>query len=338
MDAYERVAVQLTERDLELVDAVQVNPRAGWSSIAEPLGFSAVTAARRWAALAAEGAVWTGAVMGPLLFRGAVLEFACRPGSIDPLVDALNALPDVLTVGRTVGEFDVYALTAAPTTQALIDSLSGRFAGLPADRLRARAYTRVHGGPQWRLNVLNPAQTAQVRAPGRPQREVAGLTPADRALFFALAHDARRSYADLADDLAVPPQVVRRRLELLRRSGWLSLRADLARPLAGWPLAALVWLTVPHAARARLAHDLGTRAAVRFCASTVSPANLMAIVNLRAPEELDDVLGAWSADLPSVDVCEYRLILRLHKVNGHILDPGGRSVRMVPVDPWATEA
>jgi hypothetical protein len=64
----------------------------------------------------------------------------------------------------------------------------------------------------------------------------------------------------------------------------------------------------------------------------------MAIVNLRAPKELDDVLGAWSADLPSVDVCEYRLILRLHKVNGHILDPGGRSVRMVPVDPWATEA
>ncbi len=326
--------MQLTERDLELVDAVQVNPRAGWSAIAGPLGFSAVTAARRWAALAAGGAVWTGAVMGPLLFRGAVVEFACRPGAIAPLIDALNAMPDVLTVGRTVGEFDVYALTAAPTTPALIDSLSGRFAGLPADRLRARPYTRVHGGPQWRLNVLNPTQSAQVRAPGRPAGEIAGLTAADRALFFALAHDARRSYADLADDLSVPPQVIRRRLDLLRRSGWVSLRADLARPLAGWPLAALVWLSVPHAARPQLAHDLGARAAVRFCASTVSPANLVAIVNLRAPEELDDVLIALAADLPSVVVCEYRLILRLHKVNGHILDTEGRSVRVVPVDPW----
>ena len=329
--------MELTERDLELVDAVQVNPRAGWSAIAEPLGFSAVTAARRWAALAAAGAVWTGAVMGPLLFRGAVLEFACRPGSVDALVDALNAMPDVLTVGRTAGEFDVYALTAAPTTQALIDSLSGRFAALPAERLRARPYTRVHGGPQWRLNVLNPAQSAQVRAPGRPKREIAGLTSDDRALFFALAHDARRSYADLGDDLSVPPQVVRRRLDLLLRSGWVSLRADLARPLAGWPLAALVWLAVPHATRSQVAHDLGTLAAIRFCASTVSPANLVAIVNLRAPEELDDVLIALSSELPSVAVSEYRLILRLHKVNGHILDVDGRSVRLIPVDPWAVE-
>ncbi|WP_410595659.1 Lrp/AsnC family transcriptional regulator [Amycolatopsis sp. lyj-23] len=329
--------MQLTERDLELVDAVQVNPRAGWSSIAEPLGFSAVTAARRWAALAAEGAVWTGAVMGPLLFRGAVLEFACHPGSIDPLIDALNAMPDVLTVGRTAGEFDVYALTAAPTTRALINSLSGRFAELPAERLRARAYTRVHGGPQWRLNVLNPTQSAQVRASGQSRRDVTELTAADRALYFALAHDARRSYANLADDLSTPPQVVRRRLELLRGSGWLSLRADLARPLAGWPLAALVWLAVPHPARSQVARDLGARAAIRFCASTVSRANLVAIVNLRAPEELDELLGALSADLPSLVVCEYRLILRLHKVNGHILDVEGRSVRLVPVDPWTTQ-
>ncbi|WP_410567313.1 winged helix-turn-helix transcriptional regulator [Amycolatopsis sp. cmx-4-61] len=329
--------MQLTERDLELVDAVQINPRAGWSAIARPLGISAVTAARRWAALVAEGAVWTGAVMGPLLFRGAVLEFACRPAAVDSLVDALNAMPDVLTVGRTVGEFDVYALTAAPTTQTLISSLSTRFAGLPAERLRARAYTRVHGGPQWRLNVLNPAQSAQVRDPARPRHEAAGFAPADRDLFFALAQDARRSYADLSQELSAPPQVVRRRLERLRRAGWVSLRADLARPLAGWPLAALLWLEVPHADRPRLAHELGTRAAVRFCASTVAPANLVAIVNLRAPEELDEVLTALAADLPSVAVREHRLVLRLHKVNGHILDPEGRSVRVVPVDPWIAE-
>jgi len=263
--------VRLTERDLELVDAVQVNPRAGWSAIARPLGFSAVTAARRWAALAAEGAVWTGAVMGPVLFRGAVLEFACRPAAVDLLIDALNAMPDVLTVGRTVGEFDVYALTAAPTTQALISSLSTRFAGVPAERLRARAYTRVHGGPQWRLNVLNPAQSAQVRDPGRPRREGAEFAPADRRPFFALAH------------------------------------------------------------------ELATRAAVRFCASTVAPANLVAIVNLRTPEELDETLTGLAADLPSVRVREYRLVLRLHKVNGHILDADGRSVRVEPVDPWTAE-
>ncbi len=146
----------MTERDLELVDAVQANPRAAWSAIAEPLGFSAVTAARRWAALAAEGAVWTGAVMGPVLFRGAVVELACRPDAVADLVNALAAMPDVLTVGRTAGESDVYALTAAPTAQALIDSLGERFAGLAAERMRALAYTRVHGGPQWRLNVLNP--------------------------------------------------------------------------------------------------------------------------------------------------------------------------------------
>lgn len=329
--------VSLSETDLALVDAVQVNPRASWSVIGATLGISGVTAGRRWRTLAARGLVWTGSVMGPRLFRGGVLEVSCRPGTAEAVLSVLVEMPGVFTVARTTGDHDLYALTVAPSVAALARSLLDTAGRLDAARVSTHVYTRIYGGPHWRLGVLNRDQTAQVSDDAlRPLRRVE-VDAIDRRLFRSLGHDARRPFSELAAELDVAPQVVRRRMARLRRGGYLALRADLARPLAGWPVSALLWLTVPIAELDAVGRSLGGWAETRFAAATTSIANLLLIVNLRDPEDVHTVRLRLAREHPGADVLDQRLVLRMAKINGHVLDEAGRSVRVVPVDPWVGE-
>ncbi|WP_410557592.1 AsnC family protein [Arthrobacter globiformis] len=45
----------ISELDLEIVNALQINPRAEWSRVADALGLSGPTVARRWNALSGHG-------------------------------------------------------------------------------------------------------------------------------------------------------------------------------------------------------------------------------------------------------------------------------------------
>jgi DNA-binding Lrp family transcriptional regulator len=328
----------VTEGDLELVDALQINPTASWTKIGAILGISALTAARRWRKLEEAGIAWTGATMGPELFRGAFVELACHPGTVDAVIAVLNEMPDVITVGRTVGDFDLYVITVAPTVAALTALLWQRLDTLDVARRRAHVYPLVYGGPNWRLTVLNRGQTNEIREPG------SGLLPsttstveADRQLFLALAQDARRAYIDLADEFGSTPHAVRRQVQRMRRRGHLAFRADIARPLAGWPVAALLRLSVPDEDVDEVGRDLGGWPETRFCAPLVAAANLVLVVNLRAPEQAGQMIAQLRARHPAVRVVDRSLVLRLAKVHGRILDDRGRSIRMVPVNPWGAD-
>ena len=327
----------LTETDLALVDAVQVNPRASWSKIGATLDVSAMTVSRHWARLTAERVVWSGSTMGPRLFRGTILELSCVSGTADDVIEQLCAMPHVFTVARTTGDYDLYALTVAPTSAAVVGSLLGQLDRVQVRARRSTVYTRVYGGPHWRLSVLDPAQSESMRPDAeRPLRHIA-VDPSDRALFVALAADARRSFTDLAEELGDTPQGVRRRLDRMRRSGLCALRADMARPLAGWPLAALIWAKAPHEHLDSIARHVGTWTAIRFCAAVVHGSNLMLVVNLRAPEQLAEIEARLLAVHPDLSISDQRLVLRMCKVNGHLLDAEGRTRGVVPVDPWAIE-
>jgi DNA-binding Lrp family transcriptional regulator len=327
----------LTEADLALVDAVQISPRASWAVIGRALDVSPVTAARHWKSLTASGAAWTTATMGPDWAQGAFVELSCPPRGVEETVRLLCEMPEVLTVGRTTGDFDLYVITVSPTVAALRSFLFERLAVLDVRHARSHVYTQIFGGPMWRLRVLNRTTADEVRQePPSPLRPTP-VEPEDRRLFLALGADARRSYADLADEFATTPQAVRRQLDRMRRRGQIAFRADMARPLAGYPLAALLWLKVPDALVEGVGRDLVRWAEIRFCAPVVSESNLVLVVNLRSPEHLTVFTTKLAATHPGVTVTEKRLVLRLEKVHGHVLDEEGRSRRVVPVDPWFAE-
>ncbi len=328
----------LSELDLALVNAVQVEPRAPWPVIGSSLGISAATAARRWEALKAARTAWTGSTMGPLLQMGAVVELRCRTGTVEAVAAALTSMPSVLTVGRTLGSFDLYALTVSPTPSALSAVAAGPISALDVLEARVHPYYRIFGGARWTLGILNRSQVAEIV---EPRERVLTSSPAsdlEKRLFLALGGDGRRSSADLAAELDVPAWTVRRQLALMRRRGLLEVRTDMARGLGGWPFAGLLWLRVPDEDTEGTGRELGTWPEIRFAAPVVSASNLFVVVNIRSPGELQTIASRMRARHRTLRIDDRRLVTRLIKVHGHLLDEEGRSLSMVTVDPWAGES
>ncbi|MDT0261023.1 Lrp/AsnC family transcriptional regulator [Jatrophihabitans lederbergiae] len=281
----------ITENDLALVDALQVNARASWTSIGEALQLSPHTLARRWSYLKAHGLAWTEAMPGSAAFKGVFLEVVCKRGELATTRDALHRVPQVMTVGRVLGDYDLYALAVAPDHHALSRLMTQHIDPLDVVHVRSHAYTEVYGGPSWRLTILNQSQVATLRERSSRPLRVAAISPEDEALFSALGGDARRGFAHLARDLAVPPQSVRRRMERMMRRELLAFRAEVARPKAGWPLAAVVRLQVADESLREIGAGLGEWPETRFAAATIGDTNLVWIVNLREPDHLEVLLS-----------------------------------------------
>ncbi|GAA3813083.1 hypothetical protein GCM10022226_37270 [Sphaerisporangium flaviroseum] len=229
-------AQMFDEVDLALTDALQLNPRVSWTTLARALELSPITLARRWQALVDARSAWTSVTLGGSSFRGAIVEVACAPGTVAKVASTFAELPNVITVNVTIGEYDIVALVVAPTLGAISSVL---LSGLPitpeVTRVRSHVFSRVFGGPQWRIGVLNRTQSDQVRSElGPPPKEFRPFSAADRELFLALGTDGRLSYTDLAEELRTSPQVVKRRLDRLQRRGEIAFRCDVARPLASW--------------------------------------------------------------------------------------------------------
>lgn len=72
-----------------------------------------------------------------------------------------------------------------------------------------------------------------------------------------------------------------------------------------------------------------------MCAAVASPTNLAAILNLRSFEHLEEILIRIATSLPGVTVTERRLVLRQVKIYGRLVDEDGRSIGVIPPDPWA---
>lgn len=327
----------LDETDLALVDALQLNPRASWSSLAGALELAPITLARRWERLVESGSAWVTVALSNRRMRGAVLEMSCRPGTARAVALALAEQPYVSTVGVTTGRFQVFALALAPTLPAIAEVLVHSLP-VPEDvtALHSYLYSGLFGGVVWRLGVINRVLAEQVREPvAPPPASIRPFGEGDRRLFLALGHDGRRSFNDLADELGTSPQAVRRRLDRLRRHGDITFRCDVARPLTGWGSMAFLWVAVPDDDLPTVGRALGAMPETRHCSAVPGPANLALVVSLRSLEHLDEVLTRIVRAHPTAAVVDRRVVLQQVKVHGRIVDEQGRSVRVVPVDPWA---
>jgi DNA-binding Lrp family transcriptional regulator len=326
----------ISELDLAIVDALQVNPRASWAVIGETLEVAPLTVSRRWSALTKRGLAWTEATMGPEAFRGLFLEIRCHGPQLQSTIEALHALPQVITVGRLLGDSDLYAIAVAPDDDALQDLVNRYVDQLDVKRVRAHVFTEVYGGPTWRLKVLNERQADALRGDAQRPIRPAPVSESDRALFSLLNQDGRASFADLSRKLDVPAHNVRASIERMRRRGLMTFRADVARPLAGWPTAALVRLLVPDEGSYEVGSELARRPQTRFVAATVGASNLVWVMNLRAAAELELLLAELRTQSKyPIRVLERSIVLTISKLHGRILDRDGRAVGHVPVDPWA---
>ncbi|MEU1204609.1 Lrp/AsnC family transcriptional regulator [Nocardia sp. NPDC005825] len=335
---------RFTEADLALIEALQAAPRASWSQIGHALRLDATTVARRWERLRAAGLAWTTAYYSARTMSVAFVEVRCRPQALEAVSATAAGLPWVFTVDETAGDFDLLLSVASTDLTTLGRWIRRDIGGI--DGVRS-ACTRIgitlySEGSDWRLRALEPARLAELSGPRPPRRHAYGTrrhelpSAQDQAMLAALGADGRVGYTALGAAAGISEHTARRRLHRMVHDGDITLRCDLAYPLAGLPTMIIYRMTVPHAELEHTGRNLARMNNIRLCASVSGPHNLMVQVLLHGLHGVDEFEGGLVRDFPSLRVEDRTVTLRAVKRLGWLLDDSGRAIRHVPLEPPQT--
>ena len=345
----------IDELDLALVDALRVDPRAPWSRLADPLGVDPATLSRRWARLTAAGDAWV--TCYPSTDRlgyglTALVEVECLADQVSALAARLAQDPQAATVEVVTGGADLLLTVGAIDPSGLTGYVLDRIGTLPGVlRTRTSLVERtVREGSRWHDGALDASQREAIAGrghvpggtPGGTADATAGKGRAadrqiteDRSLLMALGEDGRMPYAELAQRTGLPATTVRRRLAELRDSGRVVLRCDASPRLSGHPIGMHLWLELPADRLEPATAWFAGLPQTRMCGVTVGSTNLNVYLMARHLPELRRVEEEMTRRLPDIRVRERQLMLRTVKLVGRLLDPEGRAVGYVPLDPWS---
>ncbi|MEU6878721.1 Lrp/AsnC family transcriptional regulator [Streptomyces sp. NPDC046712] len=329
-----------SELDLALIDALQAAPRAPWSRIGRALGVDPTTAARRWERLRAGGLAWITAYGSAGTTAVAYVEVRCRPRRVEAVSAAAAALPWVFSVDETAGDFDLFLSVAAPDLPTLGRSVHRVIGGLRGVRsTRTRLSITLYGeGRDWRMRAMEPAERAALatspRTRGRTVHAVRAydrVSPEDRALLSALGADGRLGYTELGALTGLSEHTARRRLQRMTREGAITIRCDLAHPLAGLPTMVIYRACVPHAHLEATGNALARMEQVRMCVSVSGPHNLLVLVWLHGLDAIDPFEALLAERFPALEVKDRTVALHTPKRMGRLLDAQGRAIGRVPL-------
>lgn len=327
----------LTEADLALINALQLDPRAPWSRLAGPLEVDPATLSRRWARLRDSGSAWVTCYPGGAQAEYAafaLVQVACSPGSCEEVARVLALDHRVYSVEITAGGFGLLLTVAAldlPALGAYVLRRLGRLPGVTGSRthLVQRIYREAS---RWRMDALSQRQQ---RGLERATAERAGAGPAsvdEQRLVIALAADGRQSYARLGETLGRPESTVRRMLATALGSGRAVVRCETAHLMAGWRVTATLWLAVPPGELEQTAETLSAMREPRLVCSVSGEANLLVQVWLHSLSELSRFEAQFAEYRPTARVLERSVTFRWVKRMGRALDGMGRSRAYVPMD------
>jgi DNA-binding Lrp family transcriptional regulator len=311
--------------DRQIIQALQIDPRAGFNSVGEVLGVSEQTVARRYRRLRGDGLLRVIGLVDQRYIGQSewMVRVGCRPGGVAPLADALARRDDVSWVTLSAGGSEIVCNIRSRTAEQRDDLLLQR---LPATSqvLSVTVHAILHryiGGASTDWvgygATLTPDQIEALRLPisEAPAVSVA-LEPDDEPLLDALAADGRFSYAALATASGMTQGRVTRRLDALRRAGIIYFDVDLATQPMGFAASAYLWLTVEPACLVAAGEQVAAHQEVPFAAAITGPANLTATVVCRDTEDLYRYVTTKISAIPGVRQLEVSPILRRAKQAG----------------------
>ncbi|GAA2425688.1 Lrp/AsnC family transcriptional regulator [Streptomyces mauvecolor] len=311
--------------DRRLVHALQIDGRAPFSAIAEVLGVSDRTVARRYARLRSAGAVRVlGGVDSTVL--GAVMWFLrvrCAPTASLPVAEALARRPDTSWVSLHSGGTEI---TCVVRTESEADSEALLLAKLPrTPRVEGvTAHSVLHaffGGPDnlaGKFGALDAEEAERLRPPPLPHRPgPVRLDDGDRKLLALLATDGRAGFEQLAAATGWSATTVRRRMTELRAHGLLYLDVDVDLRMFGVHARTLLWLSVAPAHLEETGRALAGHPEIAFAAATTGPTNLYASVVCANQRALYRYLTTRIAALPAITHLETAPVIRTVKQAGN---------------------
>lgn len=321
--------ITVDDLDRQLTQCLGVDGRASFSAIAEVLGVSDQTVARRYRRLRSAGALRVVGLKYPKSDGYAwFLRLRCVPGSGEAIAAALAKRPDTAWVQLASGDTEVLCSLRgdhADGNESLLARMprSGRIVAVTA-------YSRLHmftGGPDALgfMDVLPASQVeplrVAVRTRPRPTELAEAASELDAALFSALALDGRTPCADIAASTAYSETTVRRRMDQLRDLGLLYFDLELDMPTFGFRSSAWLWLSVPPSHLADVGSAVAKFPEVAYVTATTGPTNLAVCAVCRDEESLYEFLTAKVGALPGVGRVETAPIIRTVKQASPVMMP-----------------
>lgn len=322
---------RLDEQDLTLLHALQIVPRISWTDAARVLGSTAPALASRWERLHSSGMAWITVypVQHLRSVTTAFVELDLAPARKSEVIETLCRDRRAVTIEETAGDRTLALTVMAADHTSLSEFVLDELPGTPGVRRVAMQLTNaIHWeGSRWRLDALNPDQQAALHAIARDRgaAQLTAITEDYWPLVEALAHDGRRSAAELARVTGRNPATARRQVPRLLSSGLLRCRCEVARLRTRWPIECTWFANVPISHLETTVQALTTLPELRLCASTTGKTNLLFTLCLRSSDDLLRIERVLSDNLPWLTLADAVLSLRSPKRMGRLLHPDGRS-------------
>ncbi|HEX5194010.1 MAG TPA: Lrp/AsnC family transcriptional regulator [Solirubrobacteraceae bacterium] len=324
--------ITLDRLDRQLMHALQFDGRVSFRLLAEILGSSEQTVARRYRRLRDAGIVRVMVLTAPARGQYWIVRMQVVPGGAMKLARALARRADVSWVSifsggsevtcvcrpRSVGQRDELLLDRLPETELVTGLVShatlSQFAGGRVEREWA-GYDDPLTGEQY------AALDAARQLPSVPFGTVVpdAVAREDAPLLAELGRDGRASYATLAAATGSSAARVRRRLYELVSSGAAYLDVDLAIEALGFDVMASIWMTVAPSRLDEVGHRIAALPETAYVAAVTGPANLIASVIARDTDGLYRYVTEQLGSLEGVERAEVAPVLRRVKQAGSVV-------------------
>lgn len=332
----------LDEEDLQLVHALQIAPRASWSSLAGILGVHSTTLAARWSRLSDAGIAWV--VAHPVDTRlcpvTAFIEVLCEMEHREAVIQELSEISDVVSLDISARHRDLLLTVSAASMAHLTEYTLPLIAAVDGvEHIDTSFSTRMHSlADSWMIRSLSAEQARRVaQLNPRPQSE--GSPPRVHLdVLQELARDGRASAADIARKLGMSEPTVRRQIRVAIAHDLVRFRCELAQDVSGTPITAQWFASVPASEHEALAKRVAQLPGVRLCASTTGRTNILLTFWLRSVGEVPTIEGLLAEAVPSVVFRESAIALRIVKRVGWMLGAGGRATGRVVAPSWGRPA
>lgn len=309
--------------DRQIIRCLQLAARAPFRQLADVLGVSEQTVARRYRRMRRAGVLRVLGVVRPDALGAStwMVRVQCRPNGAAALATALAKRDDVAWVSLSAGGSEIVCVVRSLSVQAREELLLQRLPrtspvlGISADVV-LHVFVGATVPEDWAglSGELTPAQTRRVRRLGVAKPPAltrsAQIDAADRALLDALATDGRAPYGVLAKAAGMSEARAARRLGALLHEGVTYIDVDVATSALGLHSQASLWLTVRPADLDTAGTALAAYGEVAFAAAISGRHNLTAAVYCRDLDALYAFVTTKVGALPGVQSME---ILPVHR-------------------------
>lgn len=314
------IITMMDRLDGQILHAVQILPRVSFRRIAEVVGATEQTVARRFRTMERQGIARVVGVVDPRMHGDAqwVARIRAKPDDLRRVADALVRRPDVTHANVHSNWTALVCLVRAPIgvpEDGLLQRLPRTtvLLGLDVELLlhtfgsRATACWTGYGAS------LDAEQIDALLASGQDRaREAAVPDPSDHALLDALTEDGRAPHTRLAEATGWSAARVARRMAALEAGGALGYDVDVLPERIGFHVNAMAWLTVAPAHVHAVGERLATHPEVASVSAISGRDNVMAIVVCRDVDHLYRYLSETLAAVP--DVSGYHVSIRTQRL------------------------